>query len=219
MTTYIIGLAVIGFLAIVVWWFQRHGSSNGGFSLGKELNLDLWQPRTIRPLTKLELRLLSDIQGVAPGCLVMPQVSLSRFLKVKSSLSYSQWFYRVGRRCVDFLVCSPHGDVLGVIELVHTKRSKKINEGTEAKERALAMAQIPVWAFNPDKDGALQQLRITIQLEQSHAEVNSQMHPEWQATELAPRKAGIEALEMDENRWNQPWPNEDNRPSAFLDNI
>jgi hypothetical protein len=219
MTIYLIGLAVVAVLAAIVWWQLRSSNYGPGFNLGKELNLDQWRPRTIRPLTKLELRIFSDIRSCAPDCLVMPQVSLSRFLKVKSSLSYSQWFFRVGRRCVDFLICSPHGDVLGVVELVHPKVSKKSTEGAAAKDRALTLAQIPIWSYNPDKEGSLQQLRTLISAELGDAEANSQMHPEWIETEVAPRGAGIDVVEMEEQRWNQPWPQEDSRPSAFLDDI
>jgi Protein of unknown function (DUF2726) len=183
-----------------------------------EPNLQAWHASTVRPLTRLELSALAQIKTIAPHCIVLPQVSLSRFIKVKSSLSYSTWFYKVGRRCVDFLICSSAGDVVGVIEL-HSGAApaKPASKGVQAKERTLAQANIPVWYFNPDAQGAIDRLHALIYAELDDSVAHTTLGPLWAATEEAPRKAGIEAIELEDYRWNQPWPTEDSRPTAFLD--
>lgn len=200
------------------WWFMR-GQTNSR-SLESEFDLDNWQPRAIRPLTKVELVTLERIKVVAPECLVLAQVSLSRFLRVKSSLPYSPWFHHVGRRCVDFLICSAKGDVLGVVELIDNKKPVAApSRGEQAKERTLTLASIPVWHIDPDSPFALDQLHEFIYAELGDLVAHPAPVTEWHATDAAPRGAGIEAVELNDDRWNQPWPSKDTRPTAYLDLI
>jgi Protein of unknown function (DUF2726) len=209
-------------LALVVlvlgWlWLRRRSSAHASVT---SFDLDNWQPRTVRPLTKVELAMLAKIKMTVPECLVLPQVSLSRFLKVKSSLPYGPWFRHVGRRCVDFLICSPQGDVLGVIELVDSKKaSAPPSRGSQAKERTLTLAAIPVWHVDPESTDALRQLHDYIRAELGESVAHSTHGLDWQHTDAAPRGAGIEAVELDDDRWNQPWPSEETRPTAYLDLI
>lgn len=210
-------LAVL--LVVLVWWFTRTGL-HGNQSLESEFDLDNWQPRTTRPLTKTELAMLDRIKLAIPECLVLPQVSLSRFLRVKSSLPYSPWFHHVGRRCVDFLICSSQGDVLGVVELMDNKKpAASPSRGEQAKERTLTLAAIPVWHIDPASPNALDQLHAFIYAELDNLVAQPSPAPQWHATEAAPRGAGIEAIELNDDRWNQPWPSKDTRPTAYLDLI
>lgn len=214
MFIWIIVVAVLA-LAALAWYWQSQQKTNVEDSEGK---LSDWRPRAIRPLTQIELQTLSHIKVAAPNCIVLPQVSLSRFLRVKSSLPYSKWFYKVGRRCVDFLICSPGGDVLGVVELQGEKEVQThISRGMLAKERALAQASIPIWYLNPESKGAIEMLRTLIHAELGESVAHSTHGVEFHNTDAAPRGAGIEAIELDDDRWNQAWPTEETRPSAFLD--
>jgi hypothetical protein len=169
----------------------------------------------------VELKAYARLKSIAPDCVVLPQVSLSRFIKVKSSLPYGPWFYRVGRRCVDFLICSDKGDVLGVVELKDSKNeSKGESRGGQSKERTLTLASIPVWHIDPEAQGAYDLLYSYIHAELGQYQAKSSQHgPEWHSTDIAPQRAGIEALELDDDRWNQPWPTEENRPTAYLDMV
>jgi Protein of unknown function (DUF2726) len=211
-----IAIVVLVLAVLVLAWVLMRG--RGAVKGGKAADLDSWQPRTIKPLTKVELKAYVRLKGIAPDCVVLPQVSLSRFIKVKSSLPYGPWFYSVGRRCVDFLICSDKGDVLGVVELVDSKNaSKPESRGAQSKEHTLTLASIPVWHIDPEAQGAYDQLYSYIHAELGQYEAKSSHGPEWHSTDIAPRKAGIEVLELDDERWNQPWPTEENRPTAFLD--
>jgi hypothetical protein len=210
-------LSVLALAVLVLgWlWLLRRRSVQASVSSS---DLDNWQPRTVRPLTKVELAMLAKIKTTVPECLVLPQVSLSRFLKVKSSLPYSPWFRHVGRRCVDFLICSPKGDVLGVIELIDNKKTNAApSRGSQAKERTLTLATIPVWHVDPESTDALHQLYDYIHAELGESVAHSMQGLDWPQTDAAPRGAGIEAVELDDDRWNQPWPSEETRPSAYLD--
>jgi hypothetical protein len=214
MTFWIILAAGLAAAALAWRWFAGRKIN----VIDSELELDSWRPRTIRPLTKLELKALGQIQSTAPHCIVLPQVSLSRFLKVKTSLPYGPWFYKVGRRCVDFLVCSQGGDVLGVVELQTAKTLQShISSGVLAKERTLAQASIPIWHFNPESPDALDQLHALIHAELGDSVAHSSHGIDFHPTDTAPRGAGIEAIELDDARWEQGWPTEDSRPTAFLD--
>ena len=212
MPTLAIALIVLAVAALA--WFLLRGRVGGGQD--SSVDLDKWQPRTIKPLTKTELKAFAKLKSTTPQIVVLPQVSLSRFVKVKSSLPYGTWFYRVGRRCVDFLICSDKGDVLGVVELAGKSGSPE-SRGAQAKERTLTLASIPVWHIDPEDAGAYDLLYTYIIAELGQSEASANHHPEWHATDVAPRRAGIETLELDDDRWNQPWPTEENRPTAFLD--
>ncbi len=211
-----IAIVVLVLAVLVLAWMLTRG--RGAVKNGEAVDLDQWQPRTIKPLTKVELKAYARLKSIAPECVVLPQVSLSRFIKVKSSLPYGPWFYSVGRRCVDFLICSDKGDVLGVVELTDDKNAARTeSRGARSKERTLTLASIPVWHVDPEAQGAYDQLYSYIHAELGQYQANSTHGSEWHTTDIAPRKAGIEVLELDDDRWNQPWPTEENRPTAYLD--
>jgi hypothetical protein len=215
------GLAVAGVLA---WLYLRREQP---VAKPRDFNADDWQPRTMRPLTPTELRVLMHLREALPECLLMPQISLSRFLQVGQNRSYHQWFSGVGRRTIDFLVCSKQGDVLGAVQL--SSSAKRDSEGTQRKLKTLALAKIPVWQMKPGELPNIDSIRLMVMTELAAAEQHSQLHSqqgesEWQATELQPRvktgnatMPGVEAVELEEDRWNQPWATEDARPSAYLD--
>ena len=64
---------------------------------------------------------------------------------------------------------------------------------------------------------SVQLLREALEAERGYLAAQISKEPVWAPTEEAPRKAGIEAIEMDDERWNQPWPTEENRPTEMLD--
>jgi Protein of unknown function (DUF2726) len=181
-----------------------------------------WKPKAIRPLTRTEIKVLQHIHDAVPECLVLPQVSLSRFINVRQNQSYSRWFQRVGRRCVDFLICSAKGDVLGVVEIAQSNAktpSRRTSQGQDYKDRTLKLATIPMWRFASDDMPSLGKLRELIMPELSASIAHSNLNAEWHHTELVPREGGIEVVELEDTRWNQEWPTEENRPSAYLDNL
>lgn len=231
----IAGLAVLAAALALLAWFALQRSAPVVHS-GKQrpFRMEDWQPRTMRPLTPTDLHTLKALRKALPECLLMPQVALARFLNVAQNRSYNQWFGSVGRRCVDFLVCSEQGDVLGVIQLhSSTGKNKPATEGTQRKLKALEMAQIPVWQLAKDDLPDAQMLRAMVMPELQASAEHSQQHASgeesvWQATRLEPRRpaaafepaispAQSAKAKLSSNRWDQEWPTEEARSSEFLD--
>jgi hypothetical protein len=61
MSTFVVGGLVLLALAFG-WWFMRNRINSQ--SSESEFNLDAWQPRTVRPLTKIELDTLARIKSI-----------------------------------------------------------------------------------------------------------------------------------------------------------
>ncbi|MFM7330586.1 MAG: DUF2726 domain-containing protein [Brachymonas sp.] len=147
-----VSFLVVIALALLGWVMLRRSAPTASPSKQRSFRLEDWKPSTMRPLTHAELRMMLHLRKALPECLLLPQIALARFMNVSQSKSYNQWFGSVGRRCIDFLVCSEHGDVLGVIQLTKTK-SKTTgtpSEGTQRKLKALESAQITVWQLAAD---------------------------------------------------------------------
>jgi Protein of unknown function (DUF2726) len=200
-------------------WLQQRRTNSGKSSRFAPQD---WQPKATRPLTLSELQLMARLKQAAPECFVLPQVSLSRFINVRQNQSYSQWFQRVGRRCVDFLLCSDKGDVLAVIELTKTsprEPSKRRSQGQEYKDRTLKIASVPVWRFSADTVPSLGKLRELILTELSASIAHTSEARGMHNADTAVKQGGIEVLELSDSRWKQDWPSADNRPSAYLDDL
>jgi Protein of unknown function (DUF2726) len=191
----------------------------------RPFRMEDWQPRTMRPMTRIELNALLELRRALPECLLLPQISLARFLNVPQNRSYTQWFSNVGRRCVDFLVCSEQGDVLGVFHLQSTKSKKAASEGTMRKLKTLEMASIPIWHIAAEEIPDAKTLRTMVLPELKAAEQHSQMlselnaEPAWQATRSEPRPKPVTPTpeESKSERWDQDWPSDDTRSTSFLD--
>ncbi len=225
---------ILAVLALLVWLVLQRSQPVVHSGKQRPFRNEDWQPRTMRPLTPSELHTLKHLRKALPECLLMPQVALARFLSVPQNRSYNQWFGSVGRRCVDFLVCSDHGDVLGVIQL-HLGKTKAMSEGTQRKMKALEMAQIPVWQLTSDDLPDVHALRAMVLPELHAAAEHSQQHASdeelvWQATRLEPRRpatafepalspAQSAKAKLSSQRWDQAWPTEEARSSEFLDEM
>lgn len=218
-----LGLALLGSAAYVIWRRSAPQVHSGRL---RAFRTEDWQPTTMRPLTQDELRTLKLLRKALPECLLLPQIALARFISVAKTRSYNQWFGSVGRRCVDFLICSEQGDVLGVIQLHSGKAGRQVSEGALRKLKTLEMADIPVWQIDKSKLPDVQAIRAMVMPELQAAEQHSLQHPEseWQATRVEPLepvtpKKRMEAMVAKPNRWNQAWPTEEARSSEFLDEM
>lgn len=220
-------IAALAVLAVLVYWVRQSAAPVVHSGKQRPFRMEDWPPRTTRPLTQGELRTFIFLRRSLPECLLLPQIALARFLSVTQSRSYNQWFGSVGRRCVDFLVCSEQGDVLGVIQLESRKKTKQNSEGAQRKLKALEMASIPVWQLDMGDLPDAKTLRDLVLPELKAAEEHSKMismlnqEPSWQPTRVEPRASTaaapqpVDALEA--ARWDQAWPSEDARSSDFLD--
>jgi hypothetical protein len=230
-----LGLVALALLALAVWWLWQRSAPVAHHSKPRAFRMEDWPPRIMRPLTPGELRTFVFLRRALPECLLLPQIALARFLSVNQNRSYNQWFGSVGRRCVDFLVCSEQGDVLGVIALASGKASKSVSEGTQRKMKALEMAQIPVWPLNindlPDAKALRAMVMPELQAAEQHSHMLSVQHAEseWQATQFEARRPASafepsaqkpgSATAPASPRWDQAWPQEEARSSEFLDEL
>ena len=171
--------ALIFFVAIagLIWLVLQRSAPVARPGKERAFRMEDWQPQAMRPLTQDELRALKLLRKALPECLLLPQIALARFLNVQQNRSYNQWFGSVGRRSVDFLICSEHGDVLGAIQLQSSK-ARTPSEGAVRKLKALEMAQIPVWQLAKDDLPDVQALRAMVMPELEAAEQHSLQHQE-----------------------------------------
>jgi hypothetical protein len=75
--------------------------------------------RSTKPLSQPEQSLYWRLREAMPDCVVLCQVSLSRFLTPNSSraLVRRALFNRISQKSVDFLICLPDFTIIAVVEL------------------------------------------------------------------------------------------------------
>jgi hypothetical protein len=114
--------------------------------------LAAWTPEAARVLTIAERHGYDLLKRAMPGYLVLGQVPLSRFIRVQSRHSYSEWLQRVGALSADLLLCDAGSRVLAVVDIrpsTESERSRKRHERM-AKVMRAANIQVHVW-----REGAL----------------------------------------------------------------
>jgi hypothetical protein len=73
--------------------------------------------RAARVMTTHERQAYELLKRALPGYMVLAQVPLSRFVRVPTRHSYSEWLQRVGPLSADLLVCDTGSRVLAVIDV------------------------------------------------------------------------------------------------------
>jgi hypothetical protein len=87
------------------------------------------------------------LRRALPGYMVLAQVPLSRFVRVPTRHSYTEWLQRVGSLSADLLVCDTGSRVLAVIDVraaEETPRSRRRHERLARVLRA-AGVRVHVW--------------------------------------------------------------------------
>jgi len=108
-----------------------------------------WPPQATRVMTTGERKAWSVLRTALPDHIILAQVPLSRFMKVPTRNSYSEWLRRVGVMSADLLVCDAQSQVIAVIDV----READGKEHARARQRharmdgVIAAAGIPlhVW--------------------------------------------------------------------------
>jgi hypothetical protein len=144
--------AVILLMLLFVHLRQRAGVWRRG-ARGKEpIDTVLgWQPEAARILTQVELEAMVVLSEAAPGCLVLAQVPLSRFLRVPTRHSYADWLARVGNLNADLLLCDAKSRVLAVVDVRAAQESERSRRRHERMVRVLRAAGVTVHAWRQDK--------------------------------------------------------------------
>jgi hypothetical protein len=159
LTALVLVLAVA--IAAVLWWRSR-GKADAGRSRPEDA-LDTaasWEPTPTRILTAQERLAYAVLERGLPDYVILAQVPLSRFLKVPTRNSYTEWLGRVGQLCADLLVCDHSSTVIAVIDVRQPPQqaSERHRKRHDRMKRVLKAAGIPlhVWIENalPTPDAA-----------------------------------------------------------------
>lgn len=111
-----------------------------------------WPPEAARVLTITERQAYDLLKRSMPGYLVLGQVPLSRFIRVPTRYSYSEWLQRVGSLSADLLLCDSGSRVLTVIDVRPATESERSRRRHERMARVMRAANIPVHVW---REGAL----------------------------------------------------------------
>lgn len=111
-----------------------------------------WPPEPARVMSVSERQAYDLIRRALPGFMVLAQVPLSRFLRVPTRHSYTDWLQRVGNLSADLLLCDSGSRVLAVIDIRSPQETERSRRRHERLGRVLRAANIQVLEW---REGAL----------------------------------------------------------------
>lgn len=153
-----LAIAVLALFAVRRLKKDSHGTRR---SIRKE-DLDTvlsWQPEAVRVMTAGESKAHALLKKALPGFIVLAQVPMSRFLRVPTRNSYSDWLQRVGHLNVDLLLCDSSSKVLAVIDVRAPQESERSRRRHERMVRVLKAAGITVHTWREDNLPSVQDVR------------------------------------------------------------
>lgn len=143
-------LSLIPVLLLIWWWAARRAHlARGEGLLGGLDTLLAWAPEATRVLKAAERSAYVTLRRALPQHMILAQVPLARFIRVRTRYSYAEWMRRVGQLCADLVVCDRNSQVIAVVEVHavpeltgHRTRRRQLRLA-----RVLEAAQIPlhVW--------------------------------------------------------------------------
>jgi hypothetical protein len=107
-----------------------------------------WPPEAARVMTTSERKAYEIVRRALPQQVVLSQVPLSRFLRVPTRHSYSQWVSRVGCLNADLVVCDQGSSVLAVIDVRPAQQSARARKRHERMSRVLRAAHVNVLTWS-----------------------------------------------------------------------
>jgi hypothetical protein len=132
-------------LLLTLYFVRRRGRQGGGRGVRDALDtVQDWPPEPARVMTVQERQSYELLRRALPGYMVLAQVPLSRFLRVPTRHSYTEWLQRVGSLSADLLVCDTGSRVLAVIDVRATDESERSRRRHERLARVLRAAGIRV---------------------------------------------------------------------------
>lgn len=117
-------------VAVVVFRSRTSGPSSAG----------AWPFSLRRPMTEPEQELYHRLCKALPDYIVLAQVGLSRFLAVRRGHDARDWYNRINRMNVDFLVCTRDAEVVAAIELDDASHRQPDHASTDEKKRTALRA-------------------------------------------------------------------------------
>ncbi len=110
---------------------------------------ELWPVFACPVLSKPEQVLYQRLVKVFPDLLVLPQVSISQFIRVRKGANFYRVFNRYNRLTADFVVCSIDFQVLAAIELDDRSHDRPARLAADERKTAVMQAAgIPLHRLN-----------------------------------------------------------------------
>ena len=111
-----------------------------------------WPPQATRVLTPAERKAWFVLRTALPDHMILAQVPLSRFMKVPTRNSYSEWLRRVGLKSVDIVVCDAASQVIAVVDVraEDGKESSRARQRHARVDRVIAATNIPMHVWYED---------------------------------------------------------------------
>lgn len=137
-------------LLLLTWLVMRLRSRRSDRRQSQREALDTigaWPPEAARILSISERQAYDLLRRAMPGFLVLAQVPLSRFIRVPSRHSYSEWLSRVGSLNADLLLCDSGSRVLAMIDIRPPTESVRARRRHERMARVLRAANIHVYTW------------------------------------------------------------------------
>ena len=154
-TTIAIILLVLGVLAYLAYWRLR-GRDEVESIVGN------WPYAQKKPMSPVEQVLYFRLREALPGCIVMLQVALSRFIEVSAGIAeWRSWHNRMNQMSIDYLVCLPDATVVAAVELDDgTHAYKKRREADAKKNLILEAAKVPLVRWQVAALPSVEEIRI-----------------------------------------------------------
>jgi Protein of unknown function (DUF2726) len=140
-------------LLLLTWLVMRlRQRRSSGRSAAREAldTVASWPPEAARVLTINERQAYDLLRRAMPGFLVLAQVPLSRFIRVPSRHSYTDWLQRVGSLSADLLFCDAGSRVLAVVDIRVAQESDRARRRHERMTRVLRKAGVHVLTWRED---------------------------------------------------------------------
>ncbi|MCA0244951.1 MAG: DUF2726 domain-containing protein [Proteobacteria bacterium] len=132
-------------LLLTLYFVRRRGRHGAARGLRDALDtVQDWPPEAARVMTVQERQAYELLRRALPGYMVLAQVPLSRFLRVPTRHSYSEWLQRVGSLSADLAVCDTGSRVLAVIDVRATDETERSRRRHDRLARVLRAAGIRV---------------------------------------------------------------------------
>lgn len=159
-----VALAAALILLLTVVAMRRRPARSGSRSKRHEAldTVASWQPEASRVLTAPERKAFETMRKALPTHMVLAQVPLSRFLRVPTRNSYSQWLSRVGSLNADIVVCDAASQVIAVVDIRPLQQSERGRLRHERMSRVLRAAGIHVLTWHEQHLPSLSEVRAQL---------------------------------------------------------
>ena len=146
-------VVAIAIAAVLLWRSRGEKAEHAGSRPLEGLDtLSAWEPTPTRIMTAQERLAYGVLARALPEYIILAQVPLSRFLKVPTRNSYTEWLSRVGQLCADLVVCDSSSTVVAVVDVrvPPHQASDRNRKRHDRMKRVLRAAGIPlhIWIEN-----------------------------------------------------------------------